>query len=139
MRGYSYTPQVKALRKGSYKTLNLFYVKFIEGVGGFCSYPRRNPSQNDILHNVCFNRLATLPNGRPGSMGKTTTHEVGHWMNMIHPHEGGCANPNDYVDDTPAEKLGEFKLHPCDNKDKDTCPNMPGKDPIHNNMAYVIE
>ncbi|CEJ81050.1 hypothetical protein VHEMI01202 [[Torrubiella] hemipterigena] len=74
----SFTPQVKALRKGSYKTLNLFYVKFIKGAGGFCGYPKRNPSQNEILHNVCFNRLFILPNGRPGSLGKTTTHEVGH-------------------------------------------------------------
>lgn len=103
-----------------------------------CHYPGER--RNDILLDGCFNRIGTMPSGnKPGTMGKTTTHEVGQWMSLMHPHDGGCQNPNDHVDDTPAEKLSELKLHPCDNKDKDTCPNMPGKDAIHNYMAYVYE
>ncbi|CEJ82721.1 hypothetical protein VHEMI02770 [[Torrubiella] hemipterigena] len=133
-------PQAKALRKGGYNTLNLYYVKFIDGAGGYCNYPVRNPSKSQMLDDGCWQRISTMAyNKTPRKMVKTTTHEVGHWLHLFHPHEGGCNNPGDHVDDTPAEKLEEFKIYECNNKDKDTCPKMPRKDPIHNYMAYVFD
>jgi len=65
--------------------------------------------------------------------GHTLTHEVGHWLGLLHTFDGdyvGCSNVNDFVDDTPSH----LRNYSCDQKD--TCPTIPGNDPIENYMNY---
>lgn len=84
--------------------------------------------------------------------GVTLTHELGHWLGLYHTFrtddgsEFGCEDyPNDFIDDTPAH-LGDSLIFDC--RDylpsnflaqplPDTCPTIPGSDPVFNYMNYV--
>ncbi|KAG5952636.1 hypothetical protein E4U53_000329 [Claviceps sorghi] len=121
----------KQLRKGDYKTLNLYYVNTVArtstgAITGTCQLPNKGSnSGNNLILDGCVIRRDTMSNGQ------TTAHEVGHWLGLFHTFQGGCTGTGDMVDDTPACK----QTWSCD-ENMDTCPKIPGKDPVHNFMAY---
>lgn len=139
------TAMKSALRRGDNAALNLYYIDQVvskEGRGllGLATFPvelRRQPKLDGVLVTK-----STLPiNENPeeaGSFdqGKTSVHEVGHWMGLLHPSEGGCAGANDdMIVDTPRE---DRPAQSC-NRPIDTCPDQPGQDSIHNYMALAEE
>ena len=78
----------------------------------------------------------------PYDKGRTTTHEVGHWLGLYHPFEGSCvglnsatcANTGDFCCDTPPVATADFGC----NQTLNTCseiPNMP--DMVENYMMYT--
>ncbi|CEJ81224.1 hypothetical protein VHEMI01366 [[Torrubiella] hemipterigena] len=131
----------KTLRKGDYRTLNLYYISDIGGGNtGFCKYPVSTYyGSDDFIYDGCVMSAWTAPGGvSPSgstiySTGKITVHEVGHWSNLIHTFDGEDCNGNgDYVDDTPAEASAAYGCQ----TNRDSCPNQPGLDPVYNHMDY---
>ncbi|KAI3317849.1 metalloprotease [Xylariaceae sp. AK1471] len=127
----------KALRKGTYADLNIYFLGNLGGgLLGYCYFPtssHASGSTNFILDG-CTILGQSVPGGTaaPYNLGGTATHEVGHWMNLYHTFQGGCASPGDSVDDTPPEASAASGCP----TGRDTC-SGGGVDPIHNYMDYT--
>jgi Pregnancy-associated plasma protein-A len=120
-----------ATRVGDAGTLNIWTTD-LPGYFGFATFPpsyKTAPELDGIVID-----FETLPGGAFGerfSLGKTATHETGHWLGLLHTFQGGCNDKGDYVDDTPSERSPASEC-PIG---RDTCP-APDLDPIHNYMDY---
>ncbi|PFH60206.1 hypothetical protein XA68_11302 [Ophiocordyceps unilateralis] len=87
--------------------------------------------------NAAFIVAKSLPGGAGGKyLGKTAVHEVGHWLGLLHTFNDECSDDfGDLVPDTP------FSIGPswgCP-EGRDSFPDRPGLDPIHNYMDYSDE
>ncbi len=122
----------RTTRQGGADALNVWLVDFdYLGIATFpWDYAKRGAIDGIRVH------FASLPGGSiPNyNLGETATHEVGHWLGLYHTFQGGCANPNDEVSDTPAQ-TGPTSGCPAG---RDSC-TLPGLDPIHNYMDYSYD
>jgi hypothetical protein len=99
---------------------------------GWAYFPWSFP-EDYYLHGVVID-YGSLPGGYqvPFDLGRTLTHETGHYLGLYHTFQGGCTAPGDEVDDTPFEATPAAGC-PIG---RNTCPD-PGDDPIHNYMDYT--
>jgi hypothetical protein len=119
-------------RKGGAKSLNMWLVDFrYLGIATFPWDYAANPAIDGIR--VQWN---SLPGGDIANynLGKTATHEAGHWLGLYHTFQGGCTATNDEVADTPAQSSSTTGCP----EGQDTC-SLPGFDPIHNYMDYSYD
>lgn len=122
------------------------YITGLKTYLGWSSFPwdcSATSTQSQIYDGIFIDRR-TLPGFSLESnynQGKVLVHEIGHWLGLFHPQ--GYATPTDeskmcmntdrdgdFVEDTPATT---HISRGCP-LEKDTCPDDPGRDPIHNFM-----
>ncbi|MDP2314775.1 MAG: zinc metalloprotease [Pseudomonadota bacterium] len=102
---------------------------------GYAQFPG-GPAATDgvvILHSA-FGTMGTAR--APFHLGRTTTHEVGHYLNLRHiwGDDGDGCNGRDFVDDTPNQGSENFGEPTFPNV---SCGNAPNGDLFMNYMDYV--
>jgi len=106
------------------KYLNIWVGSIGGGILGFAWLPNSAPTAAEdgvVIDYRCFGTSGTAGTGGFSvfNLGRTTTHEVGHWFNLEHiwgPGNGGCGQ-DDFVSDTPNQ-----------NSDSFGCPSFPQTD-----------
>lgn len=96
--------------------LNIWVAKFAGGVSGTSSFPGQGPPEEDGVE-INYQFFGTISSEMPYHLGRTLTHEVGHYFNLEHPwgpNVTDCCG-NDFVADTPEAceiYLGQCPAHP---------------------------
>lgn len=110
------------------KFLNI-YVCDLNNALGFSSFPGGLESRDAIVIN--YTNFGTINLSPPFNKGRTATHELGHWLNLLHIWgDGNCGN--DQVEDTPVQNNENYgcPIHPSP-----TCNN--NGDMFQNFMDYT--
>ena len=116
-------------------TLNIYTCDLSSGLLGY-SYLPSTFDESSFMNGVVV-LYSSMPGGTayPYDEGDTATHEVGHYLGLYHTFENGCSVPGDEVDDTPYEASSASGCP----LGRDSCPEKPGRDPIHNFMDYSYD
>lgn len=145
---------VKSLsRWPSTKYLNIWVVKSINSAGanggtilGYAQFPSSMTFASSLDGIVIrSDYVGSIQSGNSSNMGRTLTHEVGHWVGLYHPFQDGCtgqtasncASAGDRVCDTPPVAAANYGSV-CDavlNSCTGDNPDLP--DMITNYMDYL--
>jgi Pregnancy-associated plasma protein-A/Secretion system C-terminal sorting domain len=118
------------------KYMNMWSVAFNGGSGilGYAQFPGGAANTDGVVSDYRYfgsddNPSVTLP--APFNLGRTMTHEVGHYLGLFHPFQGGCTG-GDLVADTPPVATPNYGC-PIGT---DSCVE-PGLDMVENYMEYT--
>jgi Pregnancy-associated plasma protein-A len=114
--------------------LNIWTVNYTDGTLGYGTFPAMPANIQGV---VCDNRaFGTVGNLTPSyTLGRTATHEVGHWLNLNHiwGDDGLQCTGSDNVADTPNQAGNNLS---CPAFPHITCSNGPNGDMFMNYMDY---
>lgn len=86
--------------------LNMWVCNLSNGILGYAQFPGGSSSTDGVvIDNNAFGTLGSAT--APFNMGRTTTHEVGHWLNLRHIW-GDATCGNDQVNDTPVHNTANY-------------------------------
>ena len=124
------------------KYLNIWVVRSIDisittgTVLGYAYPPSVNqPASLDGIV-IRHDRVGSIGSAVPESLGRTLTHEVGHYFGLRHPFQGGCTG-GDQVADTPPVALASNGCSLGTNSCSNDSPDLP--DMLENYMDYSDE
>jgi hypothetical protein len=87
------------------RILNMWVADIGGGILGYAQFPNDTPATDGVVMSPQYFGDASKGSGfylsAPFNLGRTATHEVGHWLNLRHIWgDGGCSQ-DDFVSDTP--------------------------------------
>jgi pregnancy-associated plasma protein-A len=116
------------------KYLNIWVCTLANGILGYAQFPG-GPKKTDgvVILNTAFGTTGTA--AAPFNLGRTTTHEVGHWLNLRHiwGDTEDCSG-SDFVADTPNAAGPNYGKPTFPHI---SCHNGPNGDMFMNYMDYV--
>lgn len=116
----------------SFDYLNMWVCNMGGGILGYAQFPGGSTATDGVV--ICYKNFGyNSPGGYPYNLGRTATHEVGHWLNLYHiwGDDGGACNGSDLVADTPNQGSEYY-----------SCPSFPqtscgSQDMFMNYMDYT--
>ncbi|KAA9030683.1 M43 family zinc metalloprotease [Niallia endozanthoxylica] len=116
------------------KYLNMWVCNLEGGLLGYAQFPGGPANTDGVV--IDFQAFGTTGTAAPPfHLGRTATHEVGHWLNLFHiwGDDGEACTGSDLVDDTPNQAGPNFG---CPTFPHITCSNGPNGDMFMNYMDY---
>ncbi|MDY7089521.1 MAG: zinc metalloprotease [Actinomycetota bacterium] len=115
--------------------LNIWVCRLSGGLLGYAQFPG-GPADTDgvVITYTGFGTTGTA--SAPFDLGRTTTHEIGHWLNLFHigGDDGTGCSGSDFVSDTPNQAGQNFGTPTFPSI---TCNNGPNGDMWMNFMDYT--
>ena len=94
---------------------------------GYAQFPGGTASTDGIVIN--YQNFGTIGTAiAPFDLGRTATHEVGHWLNLLHIWGDGGCGVDDGVSDTPLASGANIDSAPCVHPSKNSCTETSGPD-----------
>jgi hypothetical protein len=117
------------------KYLNIWVCQLEDGLLGYAQFPGGPPKTDGVV--IGYKYFGTTGTAtEPFHLGRTATHEIGHWFNLFHigGDDRGACNGSDRVADTPnqADQNTKKPIFP-----HISCDNGPNGDMFMNYMDYV--
>jgi len=113
------------------------YTNDANGLLGYATFPQQSAGTSRDGVVVLWNSVGrNSPIGPPYNLGRTTTHEVGHYLGLFHTFQSGCGQTaapytsGDLIGDTNRESQANFGCTPA----ASSCGG--GMNPIENYMDY---
>lgn len=115
--------------------LNIWVCNLSGGLLGYAQFPGGPDATDGIVCDYAyFGRGGTALS--PYDLGRTATHEVGHWLNCYHVwgDDGNACYGTDYCDDIPNQA---DETYGCPSGARVSCSNGPNGDMYENYMDYT--
>ena len=116
------------------------WIGSVSGALGYAPYPGGDPAYDGVVLHYRYT-------GRGGTaaslyaLGRTGTHEVGHWLNLRHIWGDGNCSVDDLVSDTPTASGPNGTGAPCTYPGRNSCDDGQGDlpDMFQNYMDYSLD
>ncbi|MBK7938926.1 MAG: T9SS type A sorting domain-containing protein [Lewinellaceae bacterium] len=140
VNGFSTNDNMKFFSTGgldawdSGKYLNLWVCNLSGGLLGYAQFPGGPASTDGVVCDYAY--FGTIGSTQPFHLGRTATHEVGHWLNCYHiwGDDGTSCNGTDSASDTPNQADENYG---CPVFPVVSCSNGPNGDMFMNYMDYT--
>ena len=87
--------------------LNMWVCDISGGILGYAQFPGGSAATDGVVMDYqYFGTIGTAT--APFDLGRTATHEVGHWLNLRHIWGDGNCNVDDFVSDTPTSDAANY-------------------------------
>ncbi len=118
--------------------LNIWVCSLNSQILGYATPPFGSIGSNDgvVIDNSNFGTIGTVQS--PFNKGRTTTHEVGHWLNLEHLWGSGIVScGNDNVNDTPTQEEENYGCPAFPHNENSCSTTNPNGDMFMNYMDYT--